>query len=121
MRAEAVAQRLAGAHARIEQCYAGGAGRCERGGNGRAYSAATDNQSAGAGNAAPRALNTSNETRAVKHVSEQRPIGTTNYRIARARNLYRGTDLIEQGNGRHLVRHRHQRAAYVGQLKQRLE
>ena len=67
------------------------------------------------------ALQAAREARAVEHVAEQRAVGTTQNGVAGAGDLDGGRHLVEQRDGRDLVRHRHQRAADVGQPEQRFQ
>src|SRR4051812_11752388 len=58
------------------------------------------------------------EPHSVKHVAMQRAVRPAQDRVAGAGYLDRDADLVEEAGRRHLVRHRHQRAADVAQAEQ---
>ena len=64
------------------------------------------------------ALQPAREARAVEHVAHQLAVGTYEHGVAGSGDLHGGRHLVEQRDGRDLVRHRHERAANVGQLEQ---
>jgi hypothetical protein len=93
--------------------------RCDRRGNRRSDAAGADDEARRAVELEILALQAAGEPGAVEHVAEQRAVLAEQNRVARSGDLHGGRAFVEQRDGGHLVRHRHQRAADVAQAKQR--
>ena len=63
------------------------------------------------------ALGAANKARAVEEITEQRSVGPAQDRIAGTGDAHGGGALLHEADGRHLVRHGHERAADIGELE----
>jgi hypothetical protein len=73
--------------------------------------ACADDEATGAVQAYTLALRAADKARAVEEITEQGAVGSPQDRIAGAGNMHGGSALIHEADGRHLVRHSHERAA----------
>jgi len=99
----------------IEEAEACDAILGQRRDNSGADTAAADYQCACAGNGPSLALDAADEALAVEHVTDQPPLTITLHRVAGAADLHGDARLVEESDGRHLVRHGDEGARDIAQ------